>query len=96
MNEITPPQNQSTEQHGQTFIVNQNQSNGTAIAGFVIALLGLFLGWIPIFGWFIWIIGFILSFVGMFKNPKGFAIAGLVISFLGFILMIFLFAGLVV
>lgn len=78
---------------GQTIIINQQESksNGTGTAGFVLALIALFLGWIPIIGWLIWMLGAILSFVGVFKAPRGLAIAGLVISFIGIILLIFIF-----
>ena len=96
MSEITKPNEQNNDNQGQTIIVNQqkSESNGTGTAGFVLALIALFLGWIPILGWTLWILGLILSFVGVFKNPKGLAIAGLVISVIGIILMIFVFAGL--
>lgn len=88
---IDSGQNQS----GQTIIVNQqeNKSNGTGTAGFVLALIALFLGWIPFLGWILWILGAVLSFVGLFKSPKGMAIAGLVISFIGIILLTVVFAG---
>ena len=80
----------------QTIIVNQIQkkSNGLAIAGFVLALLALFLGWVPVLGWILWLLGLIFSLVGIFKTPRGFAIAGLVISLLGLILLLVVFAGL--
>ena len=80
----------------QTIIINQseNKSNGIGTAGFVLSLIALFLGWVPVFGWLIWLLGFILSFIGIFKNPKGLSIAGLIISFIGVILLVFVFAGL--
>jgi len=80
---------------GQTIIINQqeNKSNGTGTAGFVLALIALFLGWVPVLGWIIWILGAVLSFVGVFKSPKGMAITGLVISFIGIILLTVVFAG---
>ena len=73
-----------------TVIVNQTEksSNGVGIAGFILALLGVIFSWIPILNWILWIIGLILSFVGVFKKPKGFAIAGLCLSLLGIILII--------
>lgn len=88
--------NETQSQSGQTVIINQveKETNGIGIAGFVLALIALFLGWIPVFGWVIWFLGFILSLVGVFRKPKGLAIAGLVISFLGIILLIVAFAGL--
>lgn len=85
------PQNPS----GQTMIVNQveSQTNGLGTAGFVLALIALFLGWIPFVGWIIWLLGLIFSFVGVFKTPKGLAIAGLVISLIGIILLIVVFGA---
>ena len=96
MSEITKPNELKNDNQGQTIIVNQqkSESNGTGTAGFVLALIALFLGWIPILGWILWILGLILSFVGIFKKPKGLAIAGLVISLIGLILLVFIFAGL--
>lgn len=89
-------QNNEQNSPGQTIIVNQTEkkSNGIGVAGFVLAIIALFLGWIPIFGWLIWLLGLIFSFVGVFKAPRGFAIAGLVISLIGIILLVLLFAGL--
>lgn len=81
---------------GNTVIINQQEkskSNGVGTAGFVLALIALFLGWIPVLGWIIWLLGLILSFVGIFKKPKGLSIAGLVISLIGFILLLVIFAG---
>lgn len=88
------PQNQT----GQTVIIQQTekQKNGIGVAGFILALIAVFIGWIPVFGWIIWLIGLILSFVGVFRMPKGLAIAGLVISLIGiFLLLSFsaIFAG---
>ena len=81
-----------------TIIVNQqkSESNGIGTAGFVLSLIALFLGWIPILGWLLWLLGLILSFVGIFNRPKGLAIAGLVISLIGIILLVFIFAGLAI
>ena len=60
----------------------------------MLALLALFLGWVPVLGWILWLLGLIFSVVGLFKTPRGFAIAGLVISLLGLILLLVVFAGL--
>lgn len=83
----------NNQNSGQTIIINQDEkkSNGIGTAGFVLALIALFLGWIPILGWIIWLLGLILSFVGIFKKPKGLSIAGLVISLIGVILLIVVF-----
>lgn len=71
----------------------QSQSNTMGIAGFILAIVSLFIGWIPFLGWIVWLLGLIFSIVGVTKEPKGFAIAGLIISFLGIILLIILFMG---
>ncbi|MDD2278588.1 MAG: hypothetical protein PHS05_05965 [Bacteroidales bacterium] len=85
------PQSQS----GQTVIIQQSdkKSNGVGTSGFVLALIALFLGWVPFLGWILWLLGLILSFVGVFKEPKGLAIAGLVISLIGIILLITVFGA---
>lgn len=88
--------NSGQSNSGQTIIVNQQEkkSNGVGTAGFVLALIALFLGWVPVLGWIIWVLGLILSFVGVFKAPKGMAIAGLVISLIGIILLLTVFGAL--
>lgn len=89
---------QTNEQNSsaQTIIINQQEkkSNSVGTAGFVLALIALFLGWVPVLGWIVWLLGLILSFVGVFKNPKGMAITGLVISLIGIILLLTVFAAL--
>jgi len=86
------PQSQS----GQTVIINQTErkTNGIGTAGFVLAIIAIFLGWVPVLGWLIWFTGLILSFVGVLKEPKGLAIAGLVISLIGIILLLTVFGAL--
>lgn len=81
---------QVQQQPQQTIILQQEQkkSNGMGIAGFVLALVGLFLSWVPVLGWIIWLLGLIFSCVGLFRRPKGLAIAGLCISCLGLIFLI--------
>ena len=81
---------------GQTIIVNQTakESNGIGTAGFVLAIVALFVGWIPVLGWVVWFLGLILSFVGIFRRPKGLSIAGLVISLIGIILLLAVFGTL--
>lgn len=85
------------EQPKQTIIINQQsvaRSNGLGTAGFVLALIALFLGWIPFLGWILWLLGVILSFCGVFKTPRGLAIAGLVVSFIGIIFLLAVFGSL--
>ena len=65
------------------------QGNPMGITGFVLAIIGFVLGWIPILnwiGWLLWLLGLIFSIIGVFKTPKGLAIAGIVISVLFLIL----------
>lgn len=69
------------------------KSNGLGIAGFVLALLGVLVGWVPIIGWIFWILGLIFSFIGIFKVPRGLAIAGLVLSLLGLLIIVGLTGG---
>ena len=80
----------------QTIIINQQEkkSNGIGTAGFILALIALFFGWIPVLGWIVWLLGLILSFVGVFNKPKGMAIAGLVISLIGIIFLLTVFGAL--
>jgi hypothetical protein len=58
----------------------QQQSNGVGIAGFVLALIAVFIGWIPVLNVLCWLLGLILSFAGLFKKPRGLAIVGFIIS----------------
>ena len=73
-------QNQNVQQH---VIVQQmaSPSNGMGIAGFVLGLLGL----IPVIGLFFGALGFIFSFIGLFKSPRGLAIAGFILSIISVI-----------
>jgi hypothetical protein len=93
--ETNQNQNSGQNSSGQTIIVNQveKKSNGLGTAGFVLSLIALFIGWVPFLGWLIWILGLVFSFIGIFRTPRGLAIAGLVISFIGIILLVIVFAG---
>lgn len=74
----------------QTIIIEREpqQKNGLGLAGFILALIALFLDWIPLIGWLLWFLGAIFSIIGLFKKPRGFAIAGFVISFFGLIALL--------
>jgi hypothetical protein len=69
------------------------QTNGIGTAGFILALTAVFLGWIPVLGQILWLLGLIFSSIGVFKQPKGLSIAGLVISLLGFVILLTLFGA---
>lgn len=70
------------------YVETRSRSNGLGTAGFVIALLAFIFCWVPVLDWILWLLGAIFSFVGVFKAPRGLAIAGLVISFIGLIILI--------
>ena len=74
----------------QTIIVQQavNKSNGIGTAGFVLSLLGFVFCWVPVLDWILWLLGLIFSFCGMFKQPRGLAIAGFVISCISLIVLL--------
>ena len=81
----------------QTVQIVDSRSNGIGTAGFVLALLTLFLGWIPLIGWVMWLLGLIFSAMGISKAKKvktgmGLSVAGLVISLIG-IVVVFVVAG---
>lgn len=76
----------------QTIIIREEsrKSNGLGTAGFVLALLALLGCWVPVLNWILWLLGFIFSFIGIFKYPRGLAIAGLCISLVDLIPLILL------
>ena len=61
-------------------------------AGFVLAIIGLTMCWIPVVGIILSILGFIFSFIGVFRRPRGLAIAGLIISIITIVLIAVLFS----
>ena len=84
-----PQQNYQQQTYQQQYYVEQpRKSNGIGVAGFVLALIALFVGWIPIVGWIVWILGLLFSFIGVFKAPRGLAIAGLIISLLALLVIV--------
>jgi len=84
------PRTASPADHNQTIIVQTpaHQSNGIGTAGFVLALIALILSWLPGVGWVVWFLGFLLSFIGMFKSPRGLAITGFIISIIDLIILV--------
>lgn len=69
---------------------NQDGKNGIGIAGFVLSLVAVFSSTLPVARWIVWTLGFIFSIVGLSKKPRGFAMAGLIISIFGLLLILFL------
>ena len=75
----------------------ERKTNGSGTAGFVIALISAIVFWLPFVSQILWVFGLIFSFIGLFKRPRGLAIAGFIISFVNLIviLVIILAFGLV-
>lgn len=76
---------------GQTVTVNavvERKGNGVGTAGFVLALLGLLVSWAPVVGWVVWLLGAVLSVAGLFRRPRGLAVAGVVLSFIDVIVIL--------
>jgi hypothetical protein len=74
--------------------------NGLAVAGFVLALIALFFGWIPFYGWAVWLNALIFSCIGLSKARKtgdrmGLAIAGLVISLVALLTGLLVLVGII-
>ena len=70
------------------FMEEIKKKNGIGTAGFILALIGLVFCWVPILDWILWFLGILFSFIGVFKQPRGLSIAGLVISCIGIIIII--------
>ena len=71
-----------------TVVVEGGSSNSMGTAGFIIALLGLVFCWVPIGNLILWFLGLIFSLIGLFKSPRGMAIAGLVLSLIIILIII--------
>lgn len=88
------PQSQA-QQNQTTVIVQGGKSNGMGTAGFVFALLAFFVCWVPVVDVIVWFLGALFSFIGLFKAPRGLAIAGFIISFIGIIILVTFFGALI-
>ena len=73
-----------------TRVRETKQKNGIGLTGFILSLACLFTSWAPGLNIVMWILGLVFSAVGVFRKPKGFAIAGLVISMISILIIIFL------
>lgn len=98
--EPQPPYNAQAPRPGQPQPPQSDQPqdsrkgpNVVAIVGFVFAVIGLILFWVPILGWAIWFVGAILSLIGITKRPRALAIAGTIISFIDVILLLVFILG---
>lgn len=73
-------------------IIEKQDQNGMAVAALVLGIVGLVLGLMPIFGWFmlpVWILAIIFGYLGRKKEIKqGFATTGMVLGAVTFIFKI--------
>lgn len=70
-------------QQSPTPVYVTTKSNGIGLAGFILTLAAYFLFWIPGVNVALGLSGLLLSFIGLFREPRGFAIAGFVMSLIG-------------
>ena len=68
-----------------------SRKNGISTAGLVLSIVGLALCWVPFVNLILWFLGFLFSFIGIFKRPKGKAIAGLIISAISLVVIILVY-----
>lgn len=58
-----------------------NNTNSAGLWGFIFALLAVCFGWLPYVGGIFWVLGAILSCVGLSYRPRALAWTGFIISF---------------
>ena len=89
-------ENSNKKEH-QTIIINQQPSNSNTLGviGFVLALISWLFSCLPFVGFLVWFLGALFSILGLFKKPRGLAIAGVIISFIGLIIIVLLVGGLI-
>ncbi|AJA68133.1 hypothetical protein MODO_2070 [Myroides odoratimimus] len=90
-----PPPQQGYNQQQAYYPPIVPEKNNLGLAGFILSIVAFLLFWLPFINVICWLLGLIFSAIGVFRKPKGLAIAGLVISLIGvifFILTLTLFA----
>ncbi len=91
-----PPHYTDADGTSQSPALPAKESNGLGIAGFVIAIVGVLLCWIPIFGLIVAIVATVFSAIGFRAATKsgaphkGLSIAGLVLGILELLAAIFI------
>lgn len=86
--------NNTAQTNSTTVVVNsEHRSNGIGTAGFVFAIISIFVCWVPVLDLIIWFLGALFSFIGLFKKPRGLAIAGFILSFIGIIILVTVFGS---
>lgn len=78
---------QQVPSRGNSIYVMLSKNIAGAI-GFVFAIIGLLFSFVHILAWAVLAAGAILSIIGLFYNPKRFAIAGTIISLIGGVLIL--------
>lgn len=68
----------------------EKRTNTSGLLGFIFSILAAFFCWVPYLGGFLWLMGAILSCVGLSNRPNGLAWAGFIISF-AWIICFFIF-----
>ena len=56
------------------------------------SILSLALCWMPFVNLILWFLGILFSFIGVFKRPRGKAIAGLIISVISIVVILIIYA----
>lgn len=74
--------------------MEQNKNNGVGTAGFIVSLIGAVLFWFPVLGVILLLVGFLLSLSGLIvglssERNKGLSIAGLIVSILFIVIIIY-------
>lgn len=86
--------NTTAQTNTTTVVVNGSHSNSIGTAGFIFAILAFFVCWVPVLDFIVWFLGALFSFIGLFKSPRGLAIAGFILSFIGIIILVTVFGSL--
>lgn len=68
--------------------------NDIGLAGFILAMVNIFSGVIPVLGWLIWLLGLIFCIIGTVKankekSPITLPLVGLIVSVLSIFLILF-------
>ena len=80
--------------NAQAIVIKQEDNkNSIGIIGFVLSITSLVLFWVPVLKWLLLIPAMILSLIGLSRKPRKLAIAGVIISFLVFIIILLLRAA---
>ena len=69
--------------------VDEQSAKQIGLTGFIFSLIAVFILFIPIFGLLLSITALIISWNSVTKRPKGFAIAGFIISIIDVIMSLF-------